>query len=66
MAYQRSTLISRAGYSGLGADPYVNKDIIDAYRSVRSIGDVSPVGSLPMLAAAGAAVWFLFLRKKRR
>lgn len=64
MAYQRSTLISRSGYSGLGADPYVNKDILAAYRSVRPMGDVSPVGSLPLLAAAGVAAYLLFKKKR--
>lgn len=64
MAYQRSTLISRSGYSGLGADPYVNKDIIDAYRSAKPFGDIS-LTDPAMLAVGAAAVWFLFLRKKR-
>lgn len=64
MAYQRSTLISRAGYSGLGADPYVNKDIIDAYRSAKPMGDFELTPTV--LAVGAAAAWFLFLRKKKR
>lgn len=65
MAYKRSTLISRSGYSGIG-DPYVNHDILSAYKGTSNIaiGDFTVSPTVAYVALGGLAYYFL-LRKKR-
>jgi hypothetical protein len=63
MPYVQSSLISRTGYSGMGADPSPCKCGGGCGHATQAMGDIELTPTV--LAVGAVAAWFLFFRKKR-